>query len=342
MQHTTAEIMGGLGNQLFQIFALLAYALHYKVPFYFSPAPIQHGQRKQTYWHTPLLRALYSFVKTPPTTPSITLREQGFHFQPIPFYEQVHIKLFGYFQSYKYFQAQEATICRLLRLKETQAAVKEKTHYNYEKTLAVHFRVGDYVQLPNHHPLMTMEYYTKALTQFLQDIRSSKQISPALCETLEQAQQAEQTQQMWHILYFCEQNDQAYVETQFIQKLQHEFQGQFTFQCIDHQFPDWEQMIVMSLCKHHIIANSTFSWWGAYLGGTPPTTPASLQPNASAPCDESLLGGVRALPHKEDLRGLGGVGACPQVYYPTTWFGPAMGYKNMADLFPPHWQKINV
>jgi pterin-4a-carbinolamine dehydratase len=328
MQHTTAEIMGGLGNQLFQIFALLAYALKYKLPFYFSPQPIQHGQRKRTYWQTPLLQTLKPFVKQAPSAhPPATLTEQGFHYQAIPFYEQPHVKLFGYFQSYKYFQDHQAMIFRLLKLEQTQALVRERTQYNYARTLAVHFRVGDYAQLPNHHPLMPLEYYMKALTQFCKDT------SPALCETLEQAAQQ---QQPWHILYFCEENDQAYVETKFIEKLQANpaFQGKFTFQCIDHRLADWEQVIVMSLCRHQIIANSTFSWWGAYfgLGGVPPTT-------ASAPCsdtDDNTTGNPSHQAHR------GAWGVSPQVYYPTTWFGPAMGYKNMADLFPPHWHKINL
>jgi hypothetical protein len=85
MPFTTIEILGGLGNQLFQIFALLAYSLRHRTPFYFSTDPIQYGQRKQTYWQTPFLKTLKAFVKPPPTAPTHTLNERGFHYQPLPF-----------------------------------------------------------------------------------------------------------------------------------------------------------------------------------------------------------------------------------------------------------------
>jgi hypothetical protein len=335
MQHTTVELMGGLGNQLFQIFALGAYSFRHKTPFYFSPEPIQHGPRKQTYWQTPLLQTLKPFVKAPLATlpPPLLVIERGFEHQDLPFYqyEREHVKLFGYFQSYKYFHDQQANLCKLIRLADTQALIKANTPaYAYANTIAVHFRVGDYVALPNHHPLMTLAYYTAALTQFLQDQDQDQEQDPrssALCETVEQASKQQKT----HILYFCEKNDQPFVDAQFIEPLKAvpAFQGKFTFQCIDHALADWEQLTVMSLCQHHIIANSTFSWWGAYLGGHPPRPPCSrTDASASAEtCMELAQNGV-------------GRRGSPQVYYPSTWFGPAMGHKNLADLFPPHWHKI--
>ena len=218
----TVEILGGLGNQLFQIFTLLAYCWRYKQPFYFSAEAITCGHSKKTYWDTLLLQNLAPFVKLPPlsASPLILYREPAFHYQAIPDCPQQTLKLVGYFQSYKYFADQEEKIYRFLQLRKTQATLKNTytPQQPYEKTLAIHFRIGDYASLPNHHPLMTLEYYKAALTQFLQDTQTASDRASALCETLAQAQQA--PPEKWHILYFCEQNDQTYVETQFIQKLQ--------------------------------------------------------------------------------------------------------------------------
>mgnify|MGYP001235884384 CR=1 FL=1 len=43
----------------------------------------------------------------------------------------------------------------------------------------------------------------------------------------------------------------------------------FNFMPIDNKISDWEQMLMMSCCDHNIIANSTFSWWGAWLNENP-------------------------------------------------------------------------
>lgn len=287
----STEIMGGLGNQLFQIFNTISYSLRHKVPFYFPDEPIKNGQRKKTYWDTPLLQTLNPFIKA--STPSLTYNERQFHYQAIPPPPPPPLKLFGYFQSYKYFQDQQEEIYKLIRLTQSQSIIKEKTqqppyNYNYandnnSNLIAIHFRVGDYKNLPNHHPLMTLEYYTEALKQLLDNSGESTH----------------------NILYFCEEADQDYVQKQMILPLKANplFTNKIgSYQCINHKLEDWEQVLVMSLCQKHIIANSTFSWWGAYLS-------------------------------EENKQ---------EVYYPTTWFGPAMGNKNMSDFFPPHWHKINV
>jgi pterin-4a-carbinolamine dehydratase len=303
----STEIMGGLGNQLFQIINVIAYSLRHNIPFYFPNEPIKHGERKKTYWHTPLLQTLKPFIRDP--APSLNYNERQFHYQALPPPPLSPIKFFGYFQSYKYFQDQQEEVYKFIHFRENQQAMREKTqqkssHYDdYANTIAIHFRVGDYKNLPNHHPLMTLEYYTAALTQLLEDTQNQNQ---------EQTQTQTQSPTPYNILYFCEEADQDYIQTQMILPLKTNplFKNKIgSYQCINHKLEDWEQLLVMSLCQKHIIANSTFSWWGAYLS------------------EETQ--------HKNSIIN-------SQVYYPATWFGSAMGNKNMSDMFPSHWHKINV
>ena len=105
----------------------------------------------------------------------------------------------------------------------------------------------------------------------------------------------------WNVLYVCEEEDILSVN-KTINALGVIF-PLMTFLKLDgNHLDDWEQMLAMSICRHQIIANSTFSWFGAYFN-TRPTK---------------------------------------NVYYPNTWFGPAQGTKNMNDLCPDEWHKIIV
>ena len=67
-------------------------------------------------------------------------------------------------------------------------------------------------------------------------------------------------------MFFCEDADLDEV-TVTISKLIHIFQD-FTFRRVDNALEDWEQIILMSCCHHNIIANSSFSWWGAYFNSS--------------------------------------------------------------------------
>ena len=227
----TIEIMGGLGNQLFQIFTLLSYSLTNKIPFYFENKRTININRP-FYWNN-LLSSLSIFIKEPINLP--IYKESGIHYSQIPYCE--HFKLFGYFQSYKYFIENTCAITRLLKIKESQDLIVG----DYSNKVSLHFRIGDYKNLQKYHPLLTVDYYKKALNQLLEDTKKTD----------------------WCILYFYEKDDINAVES-----IINELKGIFTdlhFESISHNVIDWEQMLMMSKCQHNIIANSSFSWWGSYL-----------------------------------------------------------------------------
>mgnify|MGYP003334645778 FL=1 len=111
----SATLMGGLGNQLFQIFAVLGYAFRYNVDYTFPRTKQKGDPRTKMYWDNILDKIAFSISPIPIKHP--VYNESGFEFKEITEFNRSH-KLFGYFQSYKYFQDQYDKIYNLLGLDE--------------------------------------------------------------------------------------------------------------------------------------------------------------------------------------------------------------------------------
>ena len=195
----------------------------------------------------------------------VLLKETGFIFNEIDNNQLMNKNtcLFGYYQSYKYFEEYYDTICDLINLdfQKKEVIIKSGLTEEYlNNTISMHFRIGDYKKLQHFHPLMTYEYYEKSLDQIMDKvIDSGKDLDQPIT-----------------ILYFCEEYDIQDVLC-IINPLMDKF-PQCIFvninESINELIPnstlcDYEQMMLMSICKYNIIANSTFSWWGAYFNKTP-------------------------------------------------------------------------
>jgi len=251
----TCKLQGGLGNQLFQIFATISYALKNGKSFFFlNDHQLGTGENgstiRFTYWDS-FLSSFKPFLKSVHQLPQqiVPIRERCFHYQDIPDinYGDI-IMLFGYFQSPKYFQRYKDFIYRLIKVENKQLILKErfKNEIHFDKTISLHFRLGDYKLYPSTHPILTTTYYKNALQYILTE------------ET--NIQHKNKTN---NVLYFCEDDDVEMVE-KAINTLKMGFPS-LHFSRAPSTQTDWEQMLLMSLCRHNIIANSSFSWWGAYF-----------------------------------------------------------------------------
>ena len=241
----TIHLMGGLGNQLFQIFCLLNYSLKYKTAFRLPLSkrdllsPLDNKSPRPTYWEN-IFKNLSQFL-VQFEAPSILYQETSFLYTKIPELDFQHnYKLFGYFQSYKYFEENYDNILRLLDISNKIKMVKENNKRYFDKrTISLHFRIGDYITRPDCHPILNEDYYIKAILYITERAKVEQ------------------------ILYFGEFGDQKLIEER-ITKLK-QFFPDIDFVWCNFNLPDWEQMLLMASCEHNILANSSFSWWGAYL-----------------------------------------------------------------------------
>ena len=241
----TCNLKGGLGNQLFQIFATIAYSIEHNCVFKFLYTDTLGGNgstKRCTYWET-FLKQLKPFTLLYMPASMTTISEKEFLYNPLPKPESKtsNIILNGYFQSYKYFEKYYAQICRFIKLTEHQTKSKSK-YQNIQHGISIHFRLGDYKNLTYFHPIMTLEYYSTALQHIIDSTENTS----------------------YTVWWFCESEDGDSVMENIIQPLQVKFPN-CIFKRVEDTIEDWEQLIMMSCCKHNIIANSSFSWFAAYF-----------------------------------------------------------------------------
>jgi hypothetical protein len=272
--------MGGLGNQIFQIFTTIAYGIKSRIQFKFLNIETLGGGTttiRHTFWNSFFSRLSPFLIENLPQ-PIHIIREKDFTFKELPIYEiiQRDVMIFGYFQSYKYFVNEFPIICRIIDVNSMKQKVIEKLNYTNDflnNCISMHFRIGDYKKIQDYHPIMKKEYYLKSL-------KLIQQVYPDI---------------NFNIMYFCEDIDIEDVNI-IIDFLKKNF-PHYKFNCGEKNLEDWEQLLLMSCCHHNIIANSSFSWWGAFFNFN----------NDKIVCYPSTWFGPTAKHNTKDL--------CPEQWY---------------------------
>ena len=164
---------------------------------------------------------------------NIDYEEASFCYNKIPFLEN-NVKLRGYFQSDKYFNHNRDFILESLNIKYLQGEVINK-YGDYSGFISIHVRRGDYLYLKNYHGVLELDYFKEATILFPKDSK-----------------------------FMIFSDDIEWCKSNFGFLKDKEFSS-----CQE----DWEDLILMSTCKGHIISNSTFSWWAAWLSGNETIAP---------------------------------------------------------------------
>jgi hypothetical protein len=261
--------MGRLGNQMFQYAAL--YALCQRT----NSIPALNWNRKQPVVptdpnHKMVIDECFDLTATKESNDISVLINQdtnlrsGLHKLNM-FFEGTHhynpnferlepyTEIRGYFQDERYFKDYDTNIRKEFTFKqEIQDKANEIFSKLKHKTVSLHVRRGDYLNIQDYHPCPSINYYNECISKFDDH------------------------------LFLVFSDDIKWCKTTFIG-------DNFIIQENDH-FVD---LCLMSMCDNNIIANSSFSWWGAWLNNN----------------------------------------KTKQVYYPSIWFGPKsnLEYRNGND-----------
>jgi hypothetical protein len=226
----SSVLNGGLGNQLFQIAAAYGVALEVGDKCAFNFYNHVVMQGKSGHIYRD---TVYSKLMSLPKDykPLYVYEESGLDYKPIPYEASLQLK--GYFQSSKYFDKYRDFIVDLFTHQPTIKKLKHEYGNILRDSVSLHVRRGDYLITGD---FIGVNYYDNALLSLFE----SNQVNKVLVFSDD--------------IDWCEKNlfhkgllDVIYVKGN----------------------KDYEDLYLQSLCTYNICANSSFSWWGAYLNQNP-------------------------------------------------------------------------
>jgi hypothetical protein len=230
MKYITTTYNGRLGNVLFEVASIIG--LGKKLGR--KPSLKQHPTYGEFFKK---VTDMYPYIETSDykNIGNVVTNSNYYEFYEVPVSERM-LHLSGYFQTPLYFEDIKSEIVDLFKpSEELVSKLNSKiVSYDYDDLVAIHIRGTDYKSLENIYEQLGSNYYSKAITYFKQKNPSSKFI--IFTDDEEYAKP---------ILESC--------------KVSYEFAYQVGMK--DTEIIHW-----MGLFKNIVIANSSFSWWGAYLG----------------------------------------------------------------------------
>ena len=229
--------LGRLGNQMFQYASLRGISRNRGYDFC---VPNHNQVVKDPYGFDLKIELFYPFNMVNVRSHNIKILDRGyapiveekqFHFDEILFSMcPDEISLAGFFQSEKYFKNIESEIREDFSFKDEILNPCKEMISSVGDAISLHIRRTDYLKNPNHTEL-DIEYYISALEMFEPNIP---------------------------VIIFSDDIDWCKEQKIFDS-------DRFMISESKDQYVD---LCLMSLCKYHIIANSSFSWWGAWLSNS--------------------------------------------------------------------------
>ncbi|WP_443938129.1 alpha-1,2-fucosyltransferase [Pedobacter sp. MW01-1-1] len=250
------KLMGGLGNQMFQYATARYLAFPQKVHLDLS---FLEKNTESTDVFTARAHELKIFENLYSSFVNPYYKKFIFSESPLlcvikPKYQEINdnniskfihqglknIYLDGYFQNPSYFEEIKQELIQDFKFPQLHEAQENLANLikTASNSVSLHIRRGDYLKpnLTDIHGVLNITYYKNAINYINQKIENP--IFYIFSDDIE----------------WCKQN------FNFLQFEQH---------FISHTCAAWLDMYLMSICKHNIIANSSFSWWGALLNTYP-------------------------------------------------------------------------